>query len=168
MGVFRLTQHTYHRLTQSGSLLNQNDGDVRVRYEDDIGTRYENDARRLVTEFDYRQHLHMECGVVALEPPPPYTIAMKELTHRTDRGGHTARAREEGEVDEGFLMGSRGEDQGTSKGSPPPYNQMDGAGVNRSGNEERAGRGNSELILMDSMPRAETQELSNGSNSSQI
>jgi hypothetical protein len=62
-----------------------------------------------VAEFDYRQNLHMECGVVALEPPPPYTIAMKELTHQVD--------------------GEREPDEGTyRRGSPPPYMGSDGEG----------------------------------------
>lgn len=69
MTVFQLTQHSYRRLAQSNSSLHQSIREPNISL--DSGS-YNHD-------FDYRQTLHMECGVVALEPPPSYTVAMKEL-----------------------------------------------------------------------------------------
>lgn len=137
MSEFRLTQHTYQRLTQSGS----------IRDDSNASTfpRFVSETNQVVTEFDYRQSLHMECGVVALEPPPPYT--MKEIPHCMDRGD-TERAN-----------GERGANEPNSytpmtspvnRESPPPYEERERMGANGGSSEER--RRKSELVLLTSTP----------------
>ena len=118
MSVFRLTQHTYQILTQSGSV--RDDGDATTL------PRYVSQSNRVVTEFDYRQNLHMECGVVALDPPPPYAIAMKELPHnRTERERGGASKRSSCNIP----MASP-----VSRGSPPPsYEERERAGASGEG-----------------------------------
>ena len=79
MSIFRLTQHTYHRLTQSGSILSCSGEEGNTAGGGGSNRTGSRGGGQIVTEFDYRQNLHMECSVMALEPPPPYAIAMKEL-----------------------------------------------------------------------------------------
>lgn len=116
MSVFRLTRHTYETLTQSGSI---RDSDENAGHENN----------RVVAEFDYRQNLHMECGVVAMDPPPPYAIAMKELTQR--RMGRVDTQREErgraANDRSGCLPMASPVNPGI-RGSPPPYEEREQAG----------------------------------------
>lgn len=148
MSVFRLTQHTHERLTQSGSIRDSNEN-----------TGYE--TNRVVAEFDYRQNLHMECGVVAMEPPPPYTIAMKELTQQmesAEREGRGIRSviRDRTTTDGYVPMASPVNP--VIRESPPPYEERErAAGSNRPGNSEDRGRRNSELILLASIPLSDNQ-----------
>lgn len=145
MSVFRLTRHTYERLTQSGSI---RDGDENAG----------NETNRVVTEFDYRQNLHMECGVVALEPPPPYAIAMKELTRQmesAEREGRGTRVRATNDRSGYTPVASPVNPR--IRESPPPYEERERAGGNRPGNAESRGRRNSELILLTSIPLSDNQ-----------
>lgn len=142
MSVFRLTRHTYERLTQSGSIRDGSDANAFPRCV--------SETNQVVTEFDYRQNLHMGCGVVALEPPPPYAIAMKELPHCMDRG-NTQRVASERGADECSTVASPG-----NRGSPPPYEERERRGANGGSGEERQQR-NSEIILLTPIPLSDNQ-----------
>lgn len=139
MSVFRLTQHTYQILAQSGS----------VREDGDAATlpRHMGPNNRVVTEFDYRQNLHMECGVVALDPPPTYAIAMKELPQN-----HAKRERGASMHSGNIPMASP-----VSRGSPPPYKERERAGADRGGREEP--NRDSEVIRLASICLTDNNEL---------
>jgi len=50
-----------------------------------LNMSFEEDRGQVVTEFDFRQSLHMECGVLALESPPSYTAALKNARGEAPR-----------------------------------------------------------------------------------
>ena len=50
-----------------------------------LNMSFEEDGGHIVTEFDFRQSLHMECGVLALESPPSYTAALKNTREEAQR-----------------------------------------------------------------------------------
>lgn len=157
MRVLRLTQHSYRRLISSSS--------TAVNHNESFG--YEDQNRHEVTEFDYRQNLHMECGVVALEPPPSYAAAMKEQHHKRPReenshcSSSTGQEEEEGDED----RVERRENYTSiihlsSAGSPPPYDE-DGESLvtNRREREGPPGR-NRELIRLAVYPVSANQQVS--------
>lgn len=171
MSVFRLTRHTYQRLTQSGSFQNQ------ISEESNASaSRHGNETSQFFSEFDYRQNLHMECGVMALEAPPSYAIAMKELSH--DDTDNTRQPRERGELtnwtqqrEEGATRVPSAAQLGQqSIGGPPPYD--DRGRNNRYGNvvasgggsssNEVAERRDSEIILLSSLTMSPQNQAAMG------
>lgn len=105
---------------------------------------YENRATQVVTEFDYRQSLHMECGVLALEPPPSYTTAMNNPTDHQAQGGST-----ENEEEKRVSVNYRAALQLSAKnnrGSPPPYDGNRDRACRSRGTTE--GHRNSEIIQL--------------------
>lgn len=111
-----LAEANYRRLTRDTSTI--------------LNLSFDEGRSQVVTEFDFRQSLHMECGVVALEPPPSYTAAMKSVQERT--GGQKEAVvgdSHRGLGDESHVpfSSARGEVQANGKmmpkGSPPPYRE---------------------------------------------
>lgn len=157
MSVFRLTEHSYRRLTSSNSstIINQNSSAGRS-YADE-------ESSQVVTDFDYRQSLHMECGVVALEPPPSYTVAMEGL-HQQIQGGSTSE--EEGETDErpsqnhaALLRMNSGNDREFPP--PPPYDESDRGRRSRVNGRVRVGlHRNNEVIQLRVLPVSESHRSS--------
>lgn len=122
---FQEGQHNYTRRTRGTSTL--------------LNLSFEEEGSRLITEFDFRQSLHMECGVVALEPPPSYAAAMKTFNKQTGQQRELAEGQQREVVEGGgcrvshnesttmFITSARGEVSASgmmvSKGSPPPYRE---------------------------------------------
>ncbi len=155
MTVFQLTQRSYRRLTQStSSILDQSI--TNLRFED------HGDHNREVTEFDYRQTLHMECGVVALEPPPSYTMATKELGHQIHENSPDANTtQEQPETSE------NGDTNPSSikESSLPPYEERERAGLgDRNWDIDRMMPGrNSDFIQLNVFPSVNGTELTDSS-----
>ncbi len=113
----RDNQQSYRRLTRGSSTI--------------MNLSFEEDGGQVVTEFDFRQSLHMECGVLALEPPPSYTASL--IKHGRTKG----RTVSESAINSGtqYTLQDEPEEedrrhgqeescfkhQEGTKGSPPPY-----------------------------------------------
>lgn len=125
--------------------------------------RYEDEGSQVVSEFDYRQNLHMECGVVALEPPPPYTAVEKDLEQQTQEG---AASEEEVEGEERNYAAVLCMRPRNTRESPPPYDERDRARriKNMVSKAVRVvGRRNSEAIQLGTLQMRESSS-SNGSS----
>ena len=150
-----LTQHSYRRLTQNtSSLLDQSISDVNRSFE-------EGGYSQEVTEFDYRQTLHMECGVVALEPPPSYTVAMKELGHQLrESSRERGVSEEEGRSEDSENYASDDNPGSNSKETLPPYTERDRASLgDRSWDIHRMIPGrNRDVIQLNILPSASQTE----------
>ena len=155
MNVFRLTQHSYQRISRENSTILNNQ---------QMSMSYEDEGSNIVSEFDYRQCLHMECGVVALEPPPPYTAAVvKTAGQQSTREGAASEEQVEGEERnydsvQCIHQGSR------NTIPPPPYEERDRArrirnlvskAVGRFG-----GRRNNEVIALRTLSTSESSNSS--------
>lgn len=100
-------QQNYRRLTRDTSTV--------------LNLSFDEEGSRVVTEFDFRQSLHMECGVLALEPPPSYAAAMKTVQVQS-KGGQRAVSVRESNID-GPDPTSTPITRTLPKESPPPYHE---------------------------------------------
>lgn len=156
MRVLRLTQHSYRRLISSSS--------TAVNHNESFG--YEDQNRHEVTEFDYRQNLHMECGVVALEPPPSYAAAMKEQHHKRPREENSPCSSSTGQEEEGDEDRVERRENYTSiihlssAGSPPPYDEDGESLVTNRREREGPPSRNRELIRLAVYPVSANQQVS--------
>ncbi len=139
MRMLRLTQTGYRRLTGGSSTRDM-----------ELGRRIGNDD---ITEFDYRQNLHLERGVLSLEPPPSYTVAMSQVNGESEEYQSETNGEQESE------------DSSTNntavlnmKGSLPPYDPRHST--------TRSSRNNSGLSLQEEQQETHSSKNVNVDSSS--
>ena len=107
--------------TRSSTLIRHRDCEFSVRFEN-------------TTEFDIRQNLHLERGVLALESPPSYATAMDTLRHQKEsrdcRLEIDLSDDRRGQQSENFpllpmINEIESESFASNRGSPPPYEVED-------------------------------------------
>lgn len=157
MSVFRLTQHNYRRVTSRGNSTILDSREMSVRYMDE-------GESQVVSEFDYRQNLHLECGVLALEPPPPYAEVEKDVEQVGEEGNQNDEVEEEGD-ERNYAAVLCVQPSTSGRGEPPPYQERDRAASrlrNMVSRAVRVGRyRRREAIQLGSLP---SRESSNGSS----